>query len=729
MPHKSFHVPLRISSVNATTSDTHSGSNSRRDQQSRSAHKAQRILGTTDIAIDHDYHNRPEKRTSRRASFLNAPEIFHKHTTADGNIHSSNVRVRASSPLLGHEYRDTANSTSPLLELSRKLHLSGSSSALYSRYTSRVSPAASTTSLPRESDATPDGGLNPAFKQPKGPMKDSKRKTRPPRIDLSLLFPKPQTTAPPLLSPHRMVSSPSAISEVSEITTTKVRKPEPRLAGKKLTKAAPPPRVSSRPEIGHHNVNGLMGSSVTRNSAGPAWVNPSNERTVRTSEMDLALEKDLDGLPTPRSTERARYSPRNFSLRSRDQPQKSDSKSMSSRDSVHSSQRTLREAPSNKSLQNRSTGSAPLRFVTLNKRPTMSKKSSKSTLKNSDLNNSSVLCLSSSEDEADDEEPFRSQLKLGKTKRDSVSTYGDFEAEICTAAAAQATRGTLKSVERPSSSNTQSSRSSSKFLQPQRDSSVSQARQTSTATGNTQPRRSSGIPSIREPDFLHSDPMFDQIKTPSRTPSLSQKEIKRRSRLMAVTRQEERLLEAMRQRQGKITPSIFNESVEPDRRSVVSGSARDSFYCSDTSFLRLSPGIPSPGVARALQSKANTALNPRGGTRSESDETPTNSFPSPRASLISSRSLPSPATSRSSPLTPTLPIHRFSPLPSQKPPPRRPPPPVPNLQRQHSRRRTDSSDAIALDNTADDRKVRESTEYPVWALGWNNESNSLTAVH
>ncbi|KAL4867752.1 nucleotide-sugar transporter-domain-containing protein [Aspergillus spectabilis] len=740
MPHKSFHIPLRTSSVNAPTGEMN---NNRKANNSRSIHKAQKILGTTDIALDHDYHRRPEESTNRRASFLNAPElaVAHHHDIAEDGLHSQHLRVRASSPLLGQEYRDTVESTPPLVQLSRKLHLSGSSSALYSRYTSRESPAKSRTIIPDQYAATEgngqnvDGGLNPAFKQPKGPMKDSKRKTRPPRIDLSMLFPKPHTTATPLLSPQRMMSSPSAISITSENSTLKMRKSDNRLPAKKLTKAPPRPRALSRPEDNQQTLDGVLSSSITHGAPGPVWGNSSIERTVRTSEMDLALENTLEALPTSRSIDRVQYSPMNFSLRSRDQLQRSDSKSFVSARSGQSasSQQTLREAPSTKSLKDGPTYSpAQFRFglrdhTTRDTGPMISKKSSKSTLKNSDLNTSSVLCLSSSEDEDDDPQPFKSHLKLGKNKRDSVSTYGDFEAEICTAAAAQTTRGTLRSVERPSSSsNTQSSRTSSKPAQPRRDSSVSVARTPSSVNRNTRARRSSGVPAILEPDFLHNDPIFDQTKvrtkTPTRTPTLSQKEINRRSRLIAVTRQEERLLEVMRQRQGKITPSLFNEAAEPDRRSVISGVSRDSYYCTDTSFLRLSPGVPSPALARALKAPNQKDK----GMGSDSEEKASNSASSRRASLASSKSLPSPATSATSPLTPTLPIHRFSPLPTQKPPPRRPPPPVPPLQRQHSRRRTDSSGVIALDDGADDRK--DSTEFPIWALGWNTESGNITAA-
>lgn len=666
-----------------------------------------------------------------KGSFLNAPELTTQHEVTDDDQSSSHLRVRASSPLLGQEYHDTAASDStPLVQLSRKLRLSGSASALYSRYSSRDSQNESSPDMKiatEESGLTmggvgqsSEGGLNPAFKAPKGPMKDSKRKTRPPRIDLSLLFPKPQANNTPLLSPQRMVTSPSAISTASDSSTMIPRKIDSRLSMKKLMRVQPQPE-KSQPLDG-----------VLHESAGPGWTNPSMERTVRTSEMDMALEKDFDVQLTPRSTERARFNPMNFSLRSREHLQRSDSKSdVSARsgESAHSSQRTLREAHSVKPLTD--AASSPFRFGLRQDRspykgPMMSKKSSKSTLKNSDLSNSSVLCLSSSEDEDDEVPPFKPEPKLGKSKRDSVSTYGEFEAEICTAAAAQPTKGMLRSVERPSSSNTQSSRSSLRPVQP-----VSLTRSPSSMTGNSQSRRSSGIPAVNEPNFFHGDPIFDQTRVSMRTPSLSQKEIDRRSRVMAVTRQEERLLEVMRQRQGKLTPSIFNETVEHDRRSVASGPSRDSFYCSDTSFLRLSPGIPPPGLARAAQTnpRARGTMTPKR-TGVDADEKTIHSAPSPRASLMSSKSLPSPATTTSttSPLTPTLPIHRFSPLPS-KPPPRQPPPPVPELQlqRKHSRRRTDSSGAIVLDEAAENPK--ESSEFPIWALGWKNEGSNVTAVH
>ncbi|KAL4942668.1 hypothetical protein BDV06DRAFT_157885 [Aspergillus oleicola] len=732
MSHKSFQIPLRTSSINPRSSDNN-GINSK-DRSSRNIPKAQRILGTTGIALDNDYHRRPDKRASRSAGYLSPRDSARGKDGGNDEVRPSSLHVQASSPELSQEYRDTSEPpTPPLLSLSRKLHLTGSSSGLYSRYTSRDSSADKKTKSVKDLGATTDTGcqsqncgLNPAFKQPKGPMKESKRKTRPPRIDLSLLFPKPQPTATrsndaPLLSPQRMTSSPSAISFTSEITADnpflKSHKSESRLAGKKLTKSPPRPRALSRPENTQQNLDGVLNSTIYETT--PVWSNPSLEKTVRTTEMDLALQKNFDTLPTPRSTERALASQMNFSLRGRDQFQRSDSKSLLSEHSARSSQRTLRDPTAHKNLNEAlEDGPSFHRGGDSSKRPSMSRKGSKSTLRNTDLNTSSVLCLSSSDDEDESAQQFKPQYKSGRSKRDSVSTYGGYEAEICTAAAAQTIRGTLRSVERPSTSNSQTSRSSSKYLHPQRD----------PATGkNRTSRRSSGVPAIHEPGFLHSDPMFDGRKAP-RNSTLSQKEINRRSRLMAVTRQEERLLEVMRTRDGKITPSIFNEHVEPDRRSMASGlsaPSRDSYYCSDTSFLRLSPSIPvSARASQTTAYKASGVSTPRN-TGSDSEDKVSNSVPSPQASL-SSKSQSSPTASTRSPITPTLPIHRFSPL-TQKPPPNVPPPPVPEIHRNHSRRRTDSSGAIAIDDTPADQ--RESGEFPVWALGWTNDGGNMTAVH
>lgn len=198
------------------------------------------------------------------------------------------------------------------------------------------------------------------------------------------------------------------------------------------------------------------------------------------------------------------------------------------------------------------------------------------------------------------------------------------------------------------------------------------------------------------------------------------KEMNRRSRVIAVTRQEQDLLEAMRLRKGKVTPSMFNyQSAEPDRNSVLSVPSRDSFCGSDTSFLRLSAAFPPfPTHQGASHMDKDTQSS-----SSENEQKTGNSV----ASTGYSESLPSPSTAGASPLTPTLPIHRFSPLPSPKPHPRGPPPAIPEDQKQHTRRRTDSSEAIMLNGGEPQSKH----DLPLWSFDfdWNHERNSVAAVH
>ncbi|PLB50140.1 hypothetical protein P170DRAFT_354838 [Aspergillus steynii IBT 23096] len=764
MPQPNLNIPLRTSSAHGAEGGMQLGNVSHEELMREKASKAQKILGTADLSFHQDHPKWEEKKKGHRPSFMKSSEAKSKKGSSFVPFPSSvpenanpppHLRVRASSPLLGQEYRSQDVPPPSLPKTSKKVHHSGSASALYSYFTSRDSSAEqnknggssrkeSSSAESANSNSPEQTGSSMGLKQPAGFMKESKRKMRPPRIDLSLLFPKPRATAAPLLSPQRLVNSPSAISMASEYSAPNPKKPDNHVPGKKLAKTPPPSRRSARRPSGLESISDA-GESTTSNGASTSnWTDPSLERAVGTTEMELALEK-YSGLQQP-----SRSAPRTKSDRTR-------SRTLS-RDQLHNndaqpSSGSLRKVPSNTSTGGWSKETYLSPKTCAHPRPTrarnssnprhnempekfpipenqsMSKKSSKSTLKNSDLNNLSVLCLSSSEDEDDDDEEDEltgNQLTGHKGMRDSVTTYGgDSDAEICTASAAQATRGTLRRVERTISTSSRGSRPLQRQASVRRNPSMSSAGRSSVATRKSQSRRSSGIPTISEPEFYHGDPIFSQM----RHSNLSRKEIDRRSRIMTVTRQEETLLEAMRQRHGKITPSLFHETrfngQEPDRNSMLSvAPSRDSFYGSGTSFLRLSPGLP-PHQARSDQATSNFDKDSHGAP-SDTDQKTVYSGVSPRASLVYSESLPSPATSAASPMTPTLPIHRFSPLPSQKPPPRQPLPPVPQSQRRHSRRRTDSSEAIVLDDT---QNSKEKTEFPLWAVGWNNEGASLTAVH
>ncbi|EAW06932.1 uncharacterized protein ACLA_086310 [Aspergillus clavatus NRRL 1] len=744
-------IPMRTSSAHAQTSHPRMGNRSQEDlRRCEKQSKAHKILGTTQIPLQNGQSNR-----GGRTSFMGTPDIkstksstfvpFPTANSETSSVPSQHLRVRASSPLLGHDYQ--SQQAEPRPRSSKKIHQFGSSSALFS-YFSMKGPAVEQDLLntgsrgrPEEEGTIPSQRHNPGqsrlnLKPIKGPSKESKRKMRPPRIDLSLLFPKPRETAAPLLSPQRMMSSPSPISATSEYASAEPKRADPSTAGKRLTKTPP----SQHPA---HHLNTLPETNRT-NEVAPSretknldYLDTSFERTVRTSEFDLAIDRYYD-VKSLKSTTSAQSGPSAVQPQSRAHVRTYDLKSaedalrkMSLAGSVggwsndtYLSPKTCAQPKSKRIPNSPNSGKIDFRRGSNSDKGLMSKKSSKSTLKNVDLNNSSVLCLSSSEDEIDEDRlasNHRSE-KGNHGARDSVVTFGESDAEICTAAAAQATRGpALRRVDKSTSAKHRSSQALQKKSSHRRNPSQSSAGISSSATRESRSRRSSGIPTISEPD---NDHIFAQL----RNAPVSRKERDRRSRVMAVTRQEEHLLEAMRQRQGKITPSIFREvqyggGHEPDRGSMLSVPSRDSFYGSDTSFLRLSPQIP-PYLSRtnqgALYHDKDGAISQ--GAASDAEQKTINSS---RLSLAYSESLPSPVTSGASPLTPTLPIHRFPSLPSPKPPPRRPPP-VPQPQKRHSRRRTDSSEAIVLDGG---EEPPEGEEFPAWALGWKYDGGSLTAVH
>ncbi|RJE18914.1 hypothetical protein PHISCL_08746 [Aspergillus sclerotialis] len=685
----------------------------------REGSKADKILGATALEIqEHDHNLREEKKRGRRPSFLRTPEIISKKPSTfvpfpvpspDETPSSQYLRVRASSPLLGHEYGPQEPSPRSTRKLWKKPHQSGSSSTMYSHF----NPRDSTIDSEPRPETAPDDDVSKAnnvaekqskagqgirFKEQKSPAKESKRKIRPPRIDLSLLFPKPRSSATPLLSPQRMMKSPSQLSFNSEAPSVHIKKPD----GRNLPATQLDSATARRPSD--------QASSETSEKENNAWFENSVQRTVRTSEFDLALDKyDELQRKQSRSTDRT-------------------VRRMTSNSSAGGWSKDMYLTPNPRSsrLPNRvshSSGgwSVERRGMSAsNKRP-ISKKSSKSTLQNTDLNTSSVLCLSSSEDEGDDDdEPTKPQANGKNIARDSVMSYDDFEPEICTASAAHATKGpSLRRVDIniPSSRQQNVHRNQSVRRHP----SMSSAGKSSYTTRRTHSRKSSGAPTSDGSETHPSDRFMGSHY-------LSARELRRRSRVMAVTRQEEHLLEAMRQRKGKITPSIYQEAraagTDAEQMSMLSVPSRDSFYSTDMSFLRLSPGLPPLPTDHSAGQSDKEGLSSQG-TFSDTERKTVNSTTSPRASLVYTESLPSPATSGASPLTPTLPIHRFSPLPSQKPPPRHPPPAVPQDQRTHSRRRTDSSEAIVLDE-ADEEKEEE---FPIWAYGLDNQGSLAAAVH
>ncbi|EKV07198.1 nucleotide-sugar transporter-domain-containing protein [Penicillium digitatum] len=706
----------------------------------RRASKAQRFFGT-DISLPTEHGGWQESPNVPRPSFVKPTDSVPRQTTGfvpfprsseNHLMPDQNLRVRASSPLLSQDYQ-SQDAAPPLPKLSpkssKKVHHTGSSSTLFSYFSSK------------ESSKTPKNqGLQPkalhglsvepevTYVQDQDPPKESKRKTRSSKIDLSVLFPKPRNPAPPtLLSPHRMVNSPSPVSTV--VPDPSFNKIE-RMTGGTSNSASryvdphPPPLRSSitKNDPSKHGGENSDLPSIAESKNGE-WSEQSLERTFGTSEVDLALD---------------RYAARR-SLLSHEQLQQENEGPQEPRKSsrrAHSPSRHKEThlSPVSGLDPNLSRGlSTPQESWKTNEskfksdRSSLTKKSSKNTLKNKDLRNTSMLCLSSSSEDEDDDDltpTSESMRNTNKFKRGSVATYDEDEPHVYTSSTAHAATA-VRRFDRALSTSTRGSRQTENSLpvpvaRPRKASQSSNGKSSQKTGRTTQTRRSSGVPSI--PDEILAQFPQQPLRTPAEL-----KELNRRSRVIAVTRQEQDLLEAMRIRKGKVTPSLLN-AVGADRRSLASGPSLDSFCESDTSFLRLSNAFPPFDVSSEKGVTQYKDGTPSPSSGSDNERKPRTKVSSSGFSADYSESLPSPSTSGISPMTPTLPIHRFSPLPSPKPPPRGPPPAIPENRKQHTRRRTDSSEAILLD---DGDELKRNNGLPLWSFDfdWNRESANIASVH
>ncbi|GAD92960.1 hypothetical protein AOR_1_746154 [Paecilomyces variotii No. 5] len=765
-PRSSVVIPARTSSANAqSVEQPRPRSTGRKDVNSNS--KAHKILGTMEMPMDNRWSRMDDRNSAQRQSVMRRGHSSTTRNERNGNLQppfdptehasSPNLRVRASSPLLGQSYRDRGPSFSSVQPLPTKpIHPSESSTSLRDGYNSKDTsatyfnrtPALPTGRSDNKSEKAAESEPAKGNKTPKTPTKESKRKGRPPRIDLSLLFPKPKSSAAPLLSPQRMVDSPSPVSAGSESSMGKAKKSDKFYSfGGRLSRT--PPRSSGSWKEKQATVRQLDPIPPLPTAKHTDWYDSPVEKTICCSGGDLTVEihereekKEPEEAPAPvttdRERERERQNPpkhRFSTMPSMRQPKSSDrTKRMSSNSTLtaRSSDTHLSPKPVNNisntiksSLETWQSDSRLGSSAGTTGSGAMSKKSGKSSFTDADLQSSSVLCLSSSEDEDEDfdDEVIRHKSSNDATFRSSVATYGEHEPEICTASTVQAAKGpTLTRIQKPALPLREP-------RQPRRNPSVRRDPSASSYSRSSRlSRPPSGIPTISEPENEETE---DEVPMMRSTRSRSNN---RRSRVISVTRQEEFLLEAIRQRKGKVTPSLFHEasfaSRDSDRNSTLTVNPRESTYNADTSFLRLSPGIPGYPEASAASDPSVADTEKEGSlthsTNSDTEQRTDNSTVSPRASLIYSDTLPSPSTSRASPITPTLPIHRFSPPPLH-PPPSYALPPVPesHSQRRHSRRRTDSSEAIIV-NEGEDSKQED--EFPIWALGWN-ERSSMTIVH
>ncbi|KAI2085625.1 hypothetical protein LOZ36_003859 [Ophidiomyces ophidiicola] len=612
-------------------------------------------------------------------------------------------------------------------------------------------------------------------------------KHRPSMIDLSKLFPRPRDTAPPMLSPHRLTASPSPVSFLSESSHSKLNRLDRLLSGNRLTKV---PRAKDAAEIyqkkrrdhedwarSHHvetpdfyqqqqllQAEPLVGPTLSqrrkydgwrdptkyRHKAGPDWFDgPAGQVSDDDNESATGGVEAQDTVPAMLAALQEATRPKHGSLGSMSRSKKASRLSRNSSRSVQASSNgsTIKPSSTVQDPASRSAyrGSAMLEESLaeweLNHGPTfygnginsgnktvdISKKNSRLSLNVANLNEASVLCLSSSEDEADDDgEDATSSYVNRSVLRDSIITF-DENTEICTAQAVE-TR-LRRPPKRVPASHPVQNRATRSAAPSSYDRSTTSSVRSFNLSQSGSLRHSRYIPSISEPPNspLPSTPNREKPFPTSRPPSGRQQtgsSINRRSRYIAVTRQEEHLLETIRRNKGSIPPSLaLDGNYEREGRHT----RPSSMYATDVSFLKLSR---SETPRKVLKFNADTGTFSDVGSRAVSDagDLATDSGNSPRTSLVHSDNFPSPSTGLVSPLTPTLPPPPHCLSPGKPVRHARFPRAALQDDMPRSRSRTGSGSAIVFDSEAAAGKDADSEDLPIWALGWNSSDTSSVAV-
>jgi hypothetical protein len=484
-------------------------------------------------------------------------------------------------------------------------------------------------------------------------------KRRPSRLDLSMLFPKPAARAGPMLSPHRYTDSPPPLSVTSEAPLQEANiKPfcyqghQSQMKDQELPRQAqgfdhlPRPIDPSfakiniqkpRPGV-QHWFDASEGNVSDEDGDGEPDMRPDFVETAfrmgsgtATPARACQIEKEPQRAPPRQVLDDDPFGPSLAIIapKSRTPPNNQ-----------------LREALHNWEVRSKSASGAKWNSAA------HSQKSASTALKVANLNEESVLCLSSSEDDDENEKLPEPRLPLGQHGpflRDSLGVDSiDSDVEIGTAKAINTSL--LRSIKPLSQSSSLRDNSSVKAKSKvQRLKAV-----------DIPDRRSSrqGVPK-NEHQFLSTNSddstakafaidSFDHdsisSKRSTRTaPAVSEKPP---PLIMALTQQEASLLEALRSKRASMRQNIL---IEATRIGSDAGSCPRVTLSQPPNDHALTPR-PNEYTSRLSDPDAAGVKKPST-ARTASTEP---SLTSNRVSLIFSESVSSPTTSRDSPATPTL---------------------------------------------------------------------------
>ena len=692
--------------------------------------KAGELLGT----------HRPSRHLTSKPSLASVAESEATNrsyrTAASGVETRQGLRQRPSSPLLHDKYVASNASSIP----DRSIRERGSSSTLHSFYDPHKSPLyiSQQTSESSARDFALRKGKPPVITQQHRPLMNkpsssslatsespsayhTEQKKRPNNIDLSRLFPRATRGHGPILSPHRYVDSPSALSTAGSVTGSvadseaSATSNEPTPKGRRMSRfGRTKPAQKSVPRAIYQNTEPdprLSKVNVRRPRRGVQnWfdslegLSEEDEEELRAlDEMQLNMKRQSAGLAlvAARSSTGARSRP------------------LSRKGSDAGTIQVVLDVQSHSQSPNRTRSRVPINQIlspvpsasSKNETPpasrgrsmsTRSRQSHTSTFHVANLTKDSVLALSSSDEdsESDHEEPLRSPVL-----RESVilGAYRDEPVEIGTAQIAKPSVQRINDqrlspvISRPK----RLTRFSSNFSDPSPP----------TVPSAPDPKVDVHIPEIPERHssrlhtFLSQRPPSSPVQPAERSlPAavpvpedgelLSASTFKQQSvqeyeqllerqnstRVMRVTRQEESLLAAMRLKKANMRRAILTEAyhsaLEEEEEAALAlrstierpKTSRDSRTSIVDQILetekRNSLAMQRPRTADGRQSLGpedfsllNTPLAPPFAPSLYHNSHSDAASSSRRDSIFQPDSLPSPTTGRASPVTPTIPNH------------------------------------------------------------------------
>jgi hypothetical protein len=512
----------------------------------------------------------------------------------DAYLTRPGVSRRPSSNVMGRAYSGEGRRGSDYSTASNRLHPQTSNSTMRSHYDAKSSPlsisqqtsdsAVRDMALRRgKPQIVTDYNSNGYVVSPVSPViqdearRKEQRKSKPARLDLSKLFPKPRggegsAHSRALLSPTKMVNSPAAMSITSEYQFPRpmTREPTPNPNGpakpKKLQrKQASAPQTPSSPV-----------RKVERDEYDNAKVHVRRPPKGVQHWFD-ALDEDSDDAPEAPAPIHAPKA-----VRPHGHANVPTHKASLDRLVAHgSAQQTSRSNYLSPANQNDTFSHEDLVDVTRLTSPSQyslqSTKTKESALSKTNLQDSSVLSFSSSEDEGDNSQAMPRRIPVRKSL-DMNDDSGDI-------IIGQAQAFEVRSQRRPSAQLSMRSSTSAATIEvmytPEPPFTPLQYPRTSSYSGS---RRSSHM---RQPSVIHEDDDYrprTAVNTPRSPPALSVRSARTstsepRSRsdgthkFMAVTAEEEALLELMRKKRAAMgmtpVPHVDQSIEEQDQRHLA----------------------------------------------------------------------------------------------------------------------------------------------------------------